>query len=193
LQCNNPLEAARRIVAGATRPLDVIRVILKDQIIHCVDLVGWGAVADINRTAEKLRLLGKTRYTAATLCRVLRASHRRATLVLDGQIIVDEFLFVVACNPKFAGPGMMLAPHAELDDGKIDVIVVRKATRWKMLKLFTKVFDGSNLALDFVEYFQVRSFAIASETFDQMDLDGELKGHTPLVAEVLPSALSIFS
>lgn len=192
LQCNDPLEAARRIVAGTIHPLDVIRVSLKDQVVYCVDLVGWGAVADINCTAEKWRLLGMTRYTAATLWQVLRAKRRRATLVLDGEIFAGEFLFVVACNPKFAGPGMMLAPHAELGDGRIDVIVVRKAARWEMLKLFIKVFDGSHLALRFVEYHQVRSFAIESETDDPMDLDGEMKGHAPMTAEVLPSALSIF-
>lgn len=191
LQCIDALEAARRIVAGAIRPLDVIRVTLKDQIVHCMDLVGWGAVADINRTAEKWRRLGPTRYTAATLWQVLRARRRRAKLVLDGQTVVGEFLFVVACNPKFAGPGMMLAPHAELGDGMVDVIVVRDATRREMLKLFAKVFDGSHLALSFVEYHQVRSFAIESETYDPLDLDGEMKCHAPMAAEVLPSALSI--
>jgi len=86
-----------------------------------------------------------------------------------------------------------LAPHAELGDGKIDVIVVRNATRWEILKLFSKIFDGSHLALKFVEYHQVRSFAIESETHDPIDLDGVRKGHTPMTAEVLPSALSIFA
>jgi len=192
LHCDEPLAAARRIVAGAIHPLDVIRVTLSDRIVYCVDLVGWGAVADINHTAESLRWLGMTRYTLATLWQVVRAKRRRAKLVLDGEIFSDEFLFVVACNPKFAGPRMMLAPHAELGDGRIDVIVVRKATRWQMLKMFTKVFDGSHLDLKFVEYHQVRSFAIESETTDPMDLDGEMKGHSPMTAEVLPSALSIF-
>ena len=193
LQCKDPLDAAKRVVAGTIRPLDVIRVTLKDRIVYCVDLVGWGAVSDINSNAEKWRWLGPPRYSAATLWQVLRAKRRRAKLVLDDQVFEDEFLFVVACNPKFAGPGMMLAPHAELGDGKIDVIVVRNATRWEMLKLFSRVFDGSHLALKYVEYHQVRSFAIESATHDPMDLDGEMKGHAPMTAEVLPSALSIFS
>lgn len=87
----------------------------------------------------------------------------------------------------------MLAPHAELGDGKVDVLVVRHASRREMLKLFTKVFDGSHLALKFVEYHQVRSFAIESPTNDALDLDGEMKGHTPMSAEVLPAALSILA
>jgi len=193
LKCKDPVEAARRIVAGVIQPLDVIRVTLKDQIVYCIDLVGWGAVSDINSNAEKWRWLGPPRYSAATLWQVLCAKRRQAKLVLDGQVFEGEFLFVAACNPKFAGPGMTLAPHAELGDGKIDVIVVRKATRWQMLQMFTKVFDGSHLDLEFVEYHQVRSFAIESETHDAMDLDGEMKGHTPMTAEVLPAALCMFA
>ena len=171
----------------------MIRVTLSDQVVYCVDVVGWGAVADINVTAERLRFLGPPRYGAAALWQILRAKCRRATLVLDGQAIDDEFLFVMACNPKFTGSGMKLAPHAEIGDGKIDVVAVRRVTRWQMLKLFSKVFDGSHVALEFVEYHQVRSFAIDSQRHDLLDLDGELKGHTPMSAEVLPSALRLFA
>ncbi len=193
LQCDDPLEAARRIVAGDTQPLDVVRVSLSDEVVFCVDVVGWGAVSDINAIAERLRFLGPSRYGVAALWQILRAKRRRATLTLDAQAIDDEFLFVMACNPKFTGSGMKLAPHAEIGDGKLDVVVVRRATRWQMLKLFSKVFDGSHLDLEFVEYHQVRSFAIASQYHDPLDLDGEMKGHTPMSAEVLPSALRIFA
>ncbi len=193
LQCDDVLEAARRIVVGVTQPLDVVRVTLSNEVVFCVDVVGWGAVSDINATAERLRWLGPPRYGAAALWQILRAKRRRATLSLDGQAIDDEFLFVMACNPKFTGSGMKLATHAEIGDGKLDIVLVRRATRWQMLKLFSKVFDGSHLDLEFVEYHQVRSFAIASQSHDPLDLDGEMKGHTPMSAEVLPSALRIFA
>ena len=193
LSCDDPLEAARRIVAGETQPLDVVRVILNDEVIFCVDIVGWGAVSDINATAERLRWLGPPRYGAAALWQILRAKRRRAMLTLDGQTIDDDFLFVMACNPKFTGSGMKLAPRADIGDGKLDVVVVRRATRWQMLKLFSKVFDGSHVELDYVEYHQVRSFSIASQNCDPLDLDGETKGHTPMSADVLPSSLRIFA
>ncbi len=193
LQCTDPLDAARRIVAGQTQPLDAIQVMLDDRFVYCVDLVGWGAVSDININAEKWRFLGPSRYSAATLWQILQPKQRHAKLILDGQVFDDEYLFVVACNPKFAGPGMMLAPHAELGDGKVDLLIVRNASRREMLRLFTKVFDGSHLGLHFVGYHQVHSFAIESPTNDPLDLDGEMKGHTPMSAKVLPAALSILS
>ena len=72
-------------------------------------------------------------------------------------------------------------------------MLVRPASRLQMLKLFKRVFDGSHLSLPFVEYRQVRSFGIESEGRDLLNLDGELKGATPLIGEMMPAALRIFS
>ena len=56
LGCDCQLEAARRIVAGQTQGLDVVRVTLQDRIAYCVNIVGWGVVSDINSTAEKMQI-----------------------------------------------------------------------------------------------------------------------------------------
>jgi len=193
LGCTDPLDAARRILAGATCPLDVAQVTMGQQVVYCFDIIGWGGVADINRTAESLRVLGPSRYAVAALWHVLRAKRRRARLILDGQICDDEFLFVIGCNTKFAGKGMQLAPHAEIGDGKIDVVVLRRASRLQMLRLFAKVFDGSHLALSYVEYHQVRSFAIESAGHEMLDLDGEVKGTAPVEVRMLPAALQVLA
>ena len=121
LQCRDPIEAARCIVAGLSQSLDVVRVTLQDHSVHCINIVGWGAVSDINSTAERMRFLGPTRYTLAALWHILTPKVRRATLVLDDRTITDDFLFVIACNTKYTGAGMKLAPDAEIGDGKIDV------------------------------------------------------------------------
>ena len=63
----------------------------------------------------------------------------------------------------------------------------------QLLKLFNMVFDGSHLALRCVEYRHVRSFSIQPERNDLLNLDGELKGTTPVSAEIMPSALQVFA
>ena len=193
LHCTEPLEAARRIVAGNTQPLDVVRVTTDNDLAYCVNIVGWGAVVDINRTAERLRVLGPPRYALAAISHILRAKRRRARIVLDGRAFEDSFLFFAACNTKFTGKRMQLAPNAEIGDGKVDVVLVRRASRLQMLKLFHKVFDGSHLSLPYVEHYQVRSFGIEPERRDLLNLDGELKGATPASAELMPAAVRIFA
>ena len=193
LDCVAPLEAARRVVAGNVQPLDLMRVSTASEVVYSVNIVGWGGVVDINRTAELLRALGPPRYAVAALSHVLRAKRRRATLILDERTLEGDFLFIIACNTKFTGKGMQLAPRAETSDGKIDVILVRRASRMQILKLFYKAYDGSHLSLPCVEYHQVRSFSITPDRPDLLNIDGELKGATPLSADVMPAALRVFS
>jgi diacylglycerol kinase family enzyme len=69
----------------------------------------------------------------------------------------------------------------------------RQASRLQMTRLFLKVFDGSHVSMDCVEYHQVKSYAIESADRESLDLDGEMKGQTPFHAEVLPGALRVFT
>ncbi|MCI5129892.1 MAG: diacylglycerol kinase family lipid kinase [Candidatus Electrothrix sp. AUS3] len=191
--CLDPLEAARRIIDGRTQPLDVARVMTDGDVTYCVNIIGWGAVADINRTAERLRMLGPPRYATAAIMHIVRLKKRRARLVLDGRIFHDAFLFITACNTRFTGKGMQLAPKADTGDGKLDIVLVRHATQLQMLKVFKKVFDGTHVSLPYVEYHQVHSFSIEQDGIDPLILDGELKGSTPVSVNIIPNLLKIFT
>ncbi len=189
---NSPLDSARRIVAGRTSPFDVARVETRGQIDYCVTLVGWAGVADINCKAERLRVLGPSRYAVAALWQILFPKRRSAKLVLDDQSFEDDFMLVVACNTIFSGSAMRLAPRAKVDDGKIDVVILRSASRWQMFRLFTKVFDGSHVDMPCVEYYQVRALSILCDDREPLDIDGEIKGTTPVSIHVIPAAVRFF-
>ena len=184
-------DAVRRIVAGTPRRVDVVRVEAAGQPHFCLNLVGWAAGQAINATAERLRWLGSPRYAVAALGHVLVARPRPARITLDGTPRDDEFLLVLACNTKYVGSGMLAAPRAAIDDGLMDVVIVRRASRWRMLQLLRRVHDGSHVDMPEVEYHQVRSLAIETPSREPLNLDGELKGTTPLVAEVLPGAVRV--
>ncbi len=192
LQCTDPLVAARRIVAGRTGRLDVVRVTMGAQVVHSVALVGWGSIADVNRTAERWRCLGPSRYSAAALWHIVRVRCRRAKVFLDDQVLEDEFLFVIACNGKFAGKGLTMAPCADLGDGKLDVVLCRRVSRFQMLRLFAGLHTGSHVTLDGVEYHQVKRLVLECAADESLDLDGEVKGQAPFRAEVLAGAMAVF-
>ena len=171
---------------------DVAKVETGGQTVYCVTLVGWAGVADINCTAERLRMLGPPRYAVAALWHILSAKRYRARLVLDDRILDDKFLLVVACNTVFSGSGMRLAPRAEVDDGKLDIVILRRASRWQMFRLFAKVFDGTHVDMPCVEYHQVRALSILSDDHLPLDLDGEIKGTTPVSIQMIPGAVRVF-
>lgn len=191
LGCATPHDAVGRILAGNVQPLDAVRLELEDRVTHCVNIVGWGEVVDINRTAERWRWLGRARYAAATLWHTWRVRPRKTRLTLDDEVIEDAFLFVLACNTRFTGTAMQVAPRAQTADGRFDVIFVRSMSRRRMLRLFRGLADGAFAAQPDVGYRQVRSFRIDGPTQDPLNLDGELKGCSPVSAEVIPGALSV--
>ena len=192
LNCLDPITAAKKIARGNTVPLDVARVSSNAGVDHSINIVGWGAAVDINRTAERLRWLGSVRYSLAALWEILRARRRPLRLTLDGEVTDDRFHMVVACNTRFTGKGMLLAPRARLDDRLLDVIIVRRATRRQMLQLFSRVFDGSHVDLPFVEYRQVATLELSSPGSESLNIDGELKGTLPIQVEMVPAALRVF-
>ncbi len=177
------LEQVRPVFAQAGAELNV----------HVTEHAGHARlIADINRTAERLRFLGRHRYAVAALSHVLRAKRRRARLILDGQVVDDDLIFVIACNTKTTGSGMILAPRAEIGDGKLDVVVLRRTSRAELLKVLARVFDGSHLSLPSIAYRQVRSLEVLDDGPEPLDLDGEIKGRAPVRVEVVPAALEVF-
>ena len=193
MECLDPFNATERIIAGATKAIDVIEVQMPNEKSYCMNIVGWGMVTDINESAEKLRWLGGQRYNLMTLLHVLSLKSRSARLVIDGEESYDNFLFSIACNTKHTGRGMKMAPKSKLNDGLLDLVLVRNASRVKLLKMFPKVFDGSHIHDPIVEYYQVKAFSIIPEQNEILNLDGELKGKTPFSATVIPSAFNVFA
>lgn len=193
MECLDPVEATHRIIQGETRPIDAAHVTTADGVIWSFNIVGWGMVTDINFRAEKYRWLGESRYTITTLIQVIRLVRRRAKLIIDGVEDEDDWVFVLGCNTKHTGKGMIMAPHAKLDDGLIDLVIVRDASRFKLLKMFPKVFNGSHVEDDIVEYHQVKEFSILPVVHETLNIDGELIGCTPIHVKMVKGAFDVFA
>ncbi len=189
--CLDPVEAARRIVTGRTRPIDAAQVTLGDWTLYAFNIVGWGLVTDILIHSERLRWIGENRYTVASALEVLKGRKRSARLVLDGKETQDKFIFVLACNTKYTGKGMRMAPYADLSDGLIDVVIVRKASRMQLLRLLPKVFDGSHVHSPLLEYVQVKEFSLIPEVDETINVDGELLDRSPVHVKMIPRAFEV--
>ena len=192
----NPKEAAQAILGQRPTAVDAIRVELTGSAepVYALNILGWGLVTDIGQMAQKLRWLGERRYTLVTMMEILRHRARAATLVLDDKEIVDDFAFVIACNTIHTGKGMKVAPKARLDDGLMDVVVIREhGQKMRLLKLFPKLFEGKHIEDPLCEYYQVRRCAILPKKEGPLNLDGDIMGRTPVRLEVVHKAFSVFS
>lgn len=191
LNCLDPIEAVQRILTNQVRKIDIFKAETKERTFYGFNIIGWGMPTDINLLAEKMRWLGGQRYNIASILEVLKYKSRLARIEIEGKMIDADFGFVIGCNTIHTGKGMKMAPHAKLDDGLLDLIIVKKAGRIKFLKMFPKIFTGKHIEDPIVEYQQVKKFCIYPERKNILNIDGELLGETPVVVEVIPKKIEV--
>ena len=179
LDCLDPIQAVKRILKGNLRPIDIAEVITKEKKYYSFNIIAWGLANDAATMAEKLRMLGNVRYDIASIIEVLRGRKRIAKLSFEDVSIEDDFVFILGCNTIHTGKGMKMAPNALLDDGKIDLVIVKKASKLKLLNLFPKLFTGNHIKSSLVDYVQVDKFSIQTEDETSLMIDGEIVGTTP--------------
>tara|TARA_A100001234_G_scaffold220183_1_gene232593 strand:+ start:1092 stop:1979 length:888 start_codon:yes stop_codon:yes gene_type:complete len=191
VDCLDPIDAAKRIVQHNLRPLDIAKVNANGELFYSFNIIGWGLATDAGKLAEKLRWLGGVRYDVASIIEVLKGKDRIATLTLDEEVIKENFIFIIGCNTIHTGKAMKMAPLAQLNDGKIDLIIVRKTSRINLLKLFPKLFSGDHIKSPLVEYRQVQNFSISIEETNDLTIDGEIIGTTPLNVQMVPKMVNV--
>ena len=191
VDCLDPIDAAKRIVQHKLRPLDIAKVNANGELFYSFNIIGWGLATDAGKLAEKLRWLGGVRYDVASIIEVLKGKDRIATLTLDKEVIKENFIFIIGCNTTHTGKAMKMAPLAQLNDGRIDLIIVRKTSRINLLKLFPKLFSGDHIKSPLVEYRQVKSFSISLEETNDLTIDGEIIGTTPLNVQMIPKMVNV--
>ena len=191
LDCLDPIEAANKIISDKRRFIDVFSCNTDGKTFYGFNILGWGIPRDANILADKLRWMGPQRYNFASIIEVLRHKKRFARVIIDNNSIGADFAFIIGCNTIHTGKGMRMAPLARLNDGLIDLIIVRKVSRFKLLKLFPKVFSGKHIGDPGVDYRQVKQFKIMSEDKSQLNLDGEVLGSTPVEVKILPKEVEI--
>ena len=194
LDLMNPVDAAKAIISGNIRQIDVAEVKINNVIKYAFNIIGWGLVTDVGNKAEKWRWLGEARYTLLSVFEVLKYKPRLATLILDNNKIIDNFTFIIGCNTMYTGKGMKMAPKAKLDDGLMDVVVVRHGpSRFKLLTMLPKVYDGTHINSPMLEYYQVSEFSLIPERDEILNIDGEVLGTTPIHVKMIPGAFQVFN
>ena len=191
MDCLDPIIAAKRIVTGRLRKMDIAEVDANGETIYGFNIVGWGIPTDVNLLANKIRWMGSQRYNFASIIEVIKNTRRLAKISIDGHTIAGDYGFILGCNTIHTGNGMKMAPLAQIDDGLIDLLIVRRAGRLKLFSLFTKVFKGSHVGDPVVEYHQAKEFSIIPIEDHMLNIDGELIGSTPIHVKMLPGEIEI--
>src|SRR5690606_23471248 len=93
-----------------------------------------------------------------------------------------DIVDVDVCNNRFMGGGMLVAPDAEFDDGRFDVVVISAAGRARLIRTFPKIYSGRHVDDPLVRVEKTAELSVTAPDGAQQQgvvLDGELVGTTP--------------
>ena len=160
-----------------------------------INVASFGFGGDVSGMVNRWRnslprwIGGSARFAAAAIAALGRYKNVGVSLRLDGREIEILSNLIVAANGRFAGGGMLLAPHAELNDGLLDVIVTDQVTRLDVIRELPRIQRGAHLKNPKVKEMRAQEVSIDAEVPMAIDLDGEVVGFTPARLTVLPSAI----
>lgn len=180
------------IASGNTKKIDINRFTTGNKTFYSINIVGIGFPVDVGQAVENMKFLGEISYLAGVLYHILFLKNFKVTLDLDGTSIKRDVAFIELANSVYTGSTFVMAPDAKTDDGLIDVIVVSKLTRRRILKLLPTIFSGKHIYEKEVEIFRVKEVTVSTEIQKSLIPDGELFGHTPVSMQCLKQDLSFF-
>ena len=193
LNLTDPIIATESIINGKYKSMDVAKINVNHVIKYAVNMIGWGLVTDVGIKAEKYRWIGPSRYTILSFLEVLSNKNRYAKLTIGNKVIRDKFKFVIACNTVHVGKGMKMAPKSKLNDGLIDIIVVKSdVSKIRLFKILPKLFNGTHIEEPEVLYFQSANFSLFPDNNDVLNIDGEVLGQTPIKVQMQSKAIEIY-
>lgn len=146
-----------------------------------------------NRRANRWKYpKGPSRYTLAMLYELVGFSSLKYRAKIDGkERELDAMLCALSNGPSYGG-GMLVAPDALINDGKLDLFIVNKITKPELIKVFPKVFTGQHVTHPAVEIVRVSEVTLISEGVP-VYADGEPAGQLPMTVSIAPKSLRVLA
>jgi YegS/Rv2252/BmrU family lipid kinase len=183
-------DAVDLLAAGTTRSIDVGEV--NGRRFLCIASCGFDS--DANRIANEARIVkGNLVYLYAALRALVAWKPARFEVTLDGERREFTGYAVAAANNRAYGGGMFLAPDAELDDGKLDVVWTSDVSKLHFLANLPKVFKGRHVDNPEVTVLRGSEVEIRADRPFAVYADGDHIADLPATVRVLPRALDVIA
>lgn len=179
----SPIDLAQARAVGATLRINRIAA-------NCVS-GGFGGEVSARVEPEAKKRWGALAYWLAGVSKLTDLGEFPVEIELDGKPFRGVVYGVAVANGRFAAGGLTIAPHALLDDGLLDVVIVPSQSFFETLAtavdiIFARHEDSPRIAM-----LRARKVAIRARPRMHFNFDGEVIGPVDVRVEILPAAVSM--
>ncbi|MGW0884752.1 YegS/Rv2252/BmrU family lipid kinase [Streptomyces sp. NPDC002671] len=190
---HEPEALARILLHAEPRRVDTIEV---ESAVHQRTVVLGSVYAGVdalaNKHANQARLLrGSASYYAGGLRAVTSWRPADYRLTLDGEEYEHRGYTVVAANSPYYGSGRLIAPAAQVDDGLLDIVMIREAPRHLFFTLMNQLKTGAHVHRPEVRVLRGRELRIEASRPVPYGADGEVDATLPVTVRVRPGDLAM--
>ncbi|NTW50409.1 MAG: diacylglycerol kinase family lipid kinase [Chlorobiales bacterium] len=197
-------ENLSNIFKSEIEPVDVGQVTLTDSsgknFRYFINSFGLGFSGRIAQLASKITWLKGDLtyiYALAQVMRTYTSLQMRLTLhTPEGIVSLDEKIFMVSIgNGRYEAGKFMIAPEASINDGWLDVCVLKGISRREIPKWVIKYIKGTHITESQVVYRKVKKIEIDLSMPEMLHLDGEVIENVSgkITVDVCPSSLKVLS
>ena len=185
---HDPAKALALCMRGEAVPIDVGKA-NEHWFINAASS-GFGAQITATTSPELKRLLGPAAYTVMGAILAINLHHYQGKLSLPDREITGSGPVAIVGNGRQTGGGIQVAPHARIDDGLLDVLVVRQISPTALLAAARELQqlppDGQ-----YISYWQTPWLEVHPEEAIPVNLDGEPLRFSTVRYEAVPKAVQL--
>lgn len=176
---------------GQVRPVDV--GLVNGRRFGTVLALGLDADVALRTRSGLWRHAGRPGYVACAVLRLL--TYRAPLFTLSGDFgrRLGRYLICAVSNTGTYGGGVPIAPGSSVDDGQLDICLVRDIPLRRAFRLIPMLLAGRHTEANEVELFRTTSLEITSPETVPAVADGEPAGVTPARIAVEPGALRVMA
>ena len=184
----DPEEALALCMEGQEVPIDIGKA--NEHWFLNAASVGFGAEVTATTPPELKRLLGHAAYTVMGAILAINVHHYHGRLTLPDREITGSGPVAIVGNGRQTGGGVQVAPRARIDDGLLDVLVVRQIPP---IALLTAARELQELSPDgeYISYWQTPWAEVYPEEAVPVNLDGEPMQFSSVRYEAVPGAIRV--
>jgi len=148
---------------------------------------------DVHKYSKLPLIGGKLGYVASVFANLAKGIAQRFELEIGGERIERDFTMICACNGKSYGGVFTPVPEAEPDDGRMDILVVKKTSRIGVLGVINKYKAGQYRDIpNLITYFQENCMTARADKEFVINVDGEILRRREVTFRLLPRAVKFF-